>query len=171
MSGVIANKSCGRIETIWERGLEIKGKHSVVVHSKVAWPLKNSLTHQVHLRSALRLRDLCCVNGGTYIKVGQYLGTLDYLLPVEYVQTMRVLHDDAPQSSLDDIHAVVEEELGSPVEELFLSFEDKPLGAASLAQVHKATLMDGRTVAVKVQHRYVQKNAAIDMRTLEVGHQ
>ena len=100
--------------------------------------------------------------------MGQYLGTLDYLLPVEYVRTMRVLHDDAPQSSLADIHAVIEEELGSPVEKLFLDFEQKPLGAASLAQVHKATLLDGRTVAVKVQHRDVQRNAAVDMKTLEV---
>ena len=127
-----------------------------------------SVHQQVHLRSALRLRDLCCINGGAYIKVGQYIGTLDYLLPVEYVQTMKVLHSDAPQSPLSDIYTVIVEELGFPVEKLFLNFEEKPLGAASLAQVHKATLKDGRTVAVKVQHRDVQKNAAVDMKTVEV---
>ena len=127
-----------------------------------------SVHQQVHLRSALRLRDLCCINGGAYIKVGQYIGTLDYLLPLEYVQTMKVLHSDAPQSPLSDIYTVIVEELGFPVEQLFLNFEEKPLGAASLAQVHKATLKDGRTVAVKVQHRDVQKNAAVDMKTVEV---
>ncbi|XP_073248183.1 aarF domain-containing protein kinase 1-like isoform X2 [Porites lutea] len=123
---------------------------------------------QVHLRSALRLRDLCCVNGGAYIKVGQYVGSLDYLLPPEYVQTMKVLHSNAPQSPLCDIKHVIEEELNGKVEKMFAHFEDKPIGAASLAQVHKATLHDGRVVAVKVQHRDVQKHAAVDIKTLEI---
>ncbi|KAJ7365479.1 putative aarF domain-containing protein kinase 1 [Desmophyllum pertusum] len=126
------------------------------------------LISQAHLRSALSLRDLCCVNGGAYIKVGQYVGSLDYLLPPEYVQTMKVLHSDAPQSPLSDIHHVIEEELNCKVNEVFASFEDKPIGAASLAQVHKATLHDGSVVAVKVQHRDVQKHAAVDMTTLEL---
>ena len=121
------------------------------------------------MRSALCLRDLCCVNGGAYIKVGQYVGSLDYLLPPEYVQTMKVLHSNAPQSPLRDIKHVIEEELNSKVEKMFAHFEDKPIGAASLAQVHKATLHDGRVVAVKVQHRDVQKHAAVDIKTLEVN--
>lgn len=121
------------------------------------------------MRSASSLRDLCCVNGGAYIKVGQYVGSLDYLLPSEYVQTMKVLHSDAPQSPLVDIHHVIEEELHCKVNEVFVSFEEKPIGAASLAQVHRATLQDGRVVAVKVQHRDVQKHAAVDMATLEVS--
>ena len=52
--------------------------------------------------------------------------------------------------------------------DLFTSFEDEPLGAASLAQVHKAVLKDGRTVAVKVQHRHVKTRAAVDIATMEV---
>ena len=52
---------------------------------------------------------------------------------------------------------------------MFNSFEDEPLGAASLAQVHKAVLKDGRTVAVKVQHRKVKTRAAVDMATMEVS--
>jgi len=128
----------------------------------------SQIKSQVHLRSALRLRDVCCVNGGAYIKVGQYVGSLDYLLPPEYVQTMKVLHNDAPQSPLCDIQHVIEEELDCKVEDVFANFEDTPIGAASLAQVHKATLHDGRVVAVKVQHRDVQKHAAVDMKTLEV---
>lgn len=100
--------------------------------------------------------------------MGQYVGSLDYLLPSEYVQTMKVLHSDAPQSPLVDIQHVIEEELHCKVSEVFASFEDKPIGAASLAQVHRAALNDGRVVAVKVQHRDVQKHAAVDMATLEV---
>ena len=101
--------------------------------------------------------------------MGQHVGSLDYLLPSEYVQTMKVLHSDAPQSPLGDIYHVLEEELKCKVNQVFASFEDKPIGAASLAQVHKATLHDGRVVAVKVQHRDVQKHAAVDMATLEVS--
>ena len=138
-------------------------------HLIIHFSILSLLMNQVHLRSALSLRDLCCVNGGAYIKVGQYVGSLDYLLPSEYVQTMKVLHNDAPQSPLGDIHHVIEEELHCKVNEVFVSFEEKPIGAASLAQVHKATLRDGRVVAVKVQHRDVQKHAAVDMATLEVN--
>ncbi|XP_068729639.1 aarF domain-containing protein kinase 1-like [Montipora capricornis] len=123
---------------------------------------------QVHLRSAVRLRDLCCRNGGAYIKVGQYIGSLDYLLPTEYVQTLKVLHNDAPKSPFNEIQFVLQEELNCKVEDVFASFEDVPIGAASLAQVHKATLHDGRIVAVKVQHRDVQSHAAVDMKTLEI---
>lgn len=101
--------------------------------------------------------------------MGQHVGSLDYLLPSEYVQTMKVLHSDAPQSPLGDIYHVLEEELKCKVNQVFASFEDKPIGAASLAQVHKAILHDGRVVAVKVQHRDVQKHAAVDMATLEVS--
>ena len=58
---------------------------------------------------------MCCKNGGIFIKIGQYLGSLDYLLPEEYVKTMKVLHNDAPQSSLESIKRVVEQDLGCKV--------------------------------------------------------
>lgn len=70
---------------------------------------------QVHLRSAERLRDLCCANRGTFIKVGQHLGALDYLLPEEYTSTLKVLHSQAPQSSMEEIRQVIREDLGKEV--------------------------------------------------------
>ncbi|XP_015273844.1 PREDICTED: uncharacterized aarF domain-containing protein kinase 1 [Gekko japonicus] len=123
---------------------------------------------QVHVRSAERLRDLCCANRGTFIKVGQHLGALDYLLPEEYTRTLKVLHSKAPQSSMQEIEQVIREDLGKEIKELFISFEDTPLGAASLAQVHKAVLQDGRTVAVKVQHPKVQAQSTKDILLMEV---
>lgn len=128
------------------------------------WALKS----KVHRRSAERLRDLCCANRGTFIKVGQHLGALDYLLPEEYTSTLKVLHSRAPQSSLQEIHQVIREDLGKELSEIFLSFEETPQGAASLAQVHKAVLHDGRTVAVKVQHPNVQKQSSKDILVMEV---
>ncbi|KAM6255396.1 aarF domain-containing protein kinase 1 isoform 1-T1 [Spheniscus humboldti] len=182
------------------------------------------LKSQVHLRSAERLRELCCANRGTFIKVGQHLGALDYLLPEEYTRTLKVLHSQAPQSTRQEIEQVIREDLGKeptfllvttssstpwgcqrrnyiqggrqtsffhctpdwqpfplqclspcsgssnarPIKELFLSFEDTPLGAASLAQVHKAVLQDGRTVAVKIQHPKVQAQSSKDILLMEV---
>ncbi|KAM3594832.1 uncharacterized protein V6R79_014695 [Siganus canaliculatus] len=127
-----------------------------------------ALRSKVHLRSAERLRVLCCANRGTFIKVGQHLGALDYLLPEEYTSTLKVLHSQAPQSSMDEIKQVIREDLGRELSEIFVSFEEKPQGAASLAQVHKAVLHDGRTVAVKVQHPKVQRQSSKDIVVMEV---
>ncbi|XP_052502741.1 aarF domain-containing protein kinase 1 [Budorcas taxicolor] len=126
------------------------------------------LRSKVHLRSARRLCELCCANRGTFIKVGQHLGALDYLLPEEYTSTLKVLHSQAPQSSMKEVRQVIREDLGKEIHDLFLSFDDTPLGAASLAQVHKAVLRDGRTVAVKVQHPKVQAQSSKDILLMEV---
>uniref|UniRef100_A0A8D3DM17 AarF domain-containing protein kinase 1 n=1 Tax=Scophthalmus maximus TaxID=52904 RepID=A0A8D3DM17_SCOMX len=128
------------------------------------WALKS----KVHQRAAAHLLDLCCANRGTFIKVGQHLGALDYLLPEEYTATLKVLHSRAPQSSMEEIKQVIREDLGKELSELFVSFEEKPQGTASLAQVHKAVLHDGRTVAVKVQHPKVQRQSSKDIVVMEV---
>ncbi|XP_072393147.1 aarF domain-containing kinase 1 [Diabrotica undecimpunctata] len=120
-----------------------------------------------HKRSAEKLLDLCCTNKGVYIKVGQHLAALEYLLPNEYVQTMRVLHSHAPTNSLEDVYKVIKEDLKCEPSELFESMDPEPLGTASLAQVHKAKLKDGSVVAIKVQHPYVQGNSKVDMKTME----
>ncbi|XP_035117075.2 aarF domain-containing protein kinase 1 isoform X2 [Callithrix jacchus] len=122
----------------------------------------------VHLRSARRLCELCCANRGTFIKVGQHLGALDYLLPEEYTSTLKVLHSQAPQSSMQEVRQVIREDLGKEIHDLFQSFDDTPLGTASLAQVHKAVLHDGRTVAVKVQHPKVRAQSSKDILLMEV---
>ncbi|KAJ8411787.1 hypothetical protein AAFF_G00154250 [Aldrovandia affinis] len=127
------------------------------------WALKS----KVHRRCAERLRDLCCANRGTFIKVGQHLGALDYLLPEEYTSTLKVLHSRAPQSTMEEIEQVIREDLGKEIGQLFASFEDTPQGAASLAQVHRAVLKDGRTVAVKVQHPKVQTQSTKDIFVME----
>jgi len=121
-----------------------------------------------HLRSANHLLKLCQDNGGVFVKVGQHIGALDYLLPEEYVNTMKVLHNRSPQMPLDDIYSVLREELGREPEEVFASFDPEPLGTASLAQVHKAVLHSGETVAVKVQHKYVKRHSFVDIWTCDL---
>ena len=142
-------------------------------YKKSLWKLDKTseqykeLLPQVHSRSARRLRELCFRNAGLYIKIGQHLGSLDYLLPKEYTQVLKVFHHTAPRSSLDDIYDVFQHELGQTPDELFESFDPEPLGSASLAQVHKAVLKNGVTVAVKIQHKDIQDHSTSDVKTME----
>ena len=70
---------------------------------------------ECHFRSANRLLKLCRDNGGVFIKVGQHIGALDYLLPEEYVSTMKVLHNRAPEMELKHVYAVIREDLKQEV--------------------------------------------------------
>ncbi|XP_060658588.1 aarF domain-containing kinase 1 [Drosophila nasuta] len=124
---------------------------------------------RVHKIAADKLLQLICINKGVYIKVGQHIGALEYLLPKEFVQTMKVLHSDAPQNPIEDLYKVIRQDLKREPTELFESFEPEPLGTASLAQVHKARLKTGEVVAVKVQHPYVKGNSRVDMKTMEMA--
>lgn len=124
---------------------------------------------QCHQRSAQRLLKLCSANGGVFIKVGQHIAALDYLVPKEYVDTLKVLHNRGPRTNLVDIKQVIRSELGAEVHELFDDFDPEPLGAASLAQVHKAKLKStGEAVAIKVQHPKVFQHSVVDMATMEI---
>ncbi|XP_015791523.1 uncharacterized aarF domain-containing protein kinase 1 [Tetranychus urticae] len=129
--------------------------------SKSAWS-------KVHTRSAEKLLKLCSINGGVFIKVGQHIGSLDYLVPSEYCKVLRVLHDRAPESSIESIKSVIKKDLGKDASEIFEEFDDKPLGTASLAQVYKAKLRDGQTVAVKVQHPDVRSHSLVDMTSMDL---
>lgn len=128
----------------------------------------NEMKSHVHHRSAKRLLRMCRKNGGCYIKIGQHIGSLEYLLPPEYVQTFKVFHSNAPQTPLDRLGKVIQEELNISASALLTDFEEEPLGAASLAQCHKAVLKEtGEVVAVKIQHPGVMKNALTDMATVD----
>ncbi|KAH7689697.1 Cadmium-transporting ATPase protein [Dioscorea alata] len=125
--------------------------------------------HEAHERSALRLRELCFRNGGIYIKLGQHIGQLQYLVPREYVETMRTsMLKRCPVSSYNQVREVCMQELGGPPEQIFLEFDPVPLASASLAQVHAAKTHDGRKVAVKVQHTHLTNTAVADIATVDL---
>ncbi|MCA9772171.1 MAG: AarF/ABC1/UbiB kinase family protein, partial [Myxococcales bacterium] len=89
--------------------------------------------------------------GPTFIKLGQILATRPDLIPMPLVVELRQLQDNVPPFSPAASKRQIEEELGKPVEELFARFEEQPLAAASIAQVHRATLKTGEEVVIKVR--------------------
>jgi ubiquinone biosynthesis protein len=111
-----------------------------------------------------RLRIAFAKLGPTYIKLGQILSSGEGIFPEELVKEFRYLRDKVPAESFDTVRRVVEAELGKPLEAVFDNFSIAPLAAASIAQVHTATLKTGEDVVVKVQRptvaELVQKDLA-----------
>ena len=110
-------------------------------------------------------RDLEAL-GPTYIKLGQLLSTRFDLLPPAYTTALARLQDDAEPFAFEVVEEIVEAELGGRIRHLYADFEREPVAAASLGQVHRATLRDGRSVVVKVQRPEARDLARDDMETL-----
>lgn len=120
------------------------------------------LFHEIHQRNAMRLTQMCAKNGGLYIKLGQHIAMLDYIVPTEYQQELCTLLGMTPQSSMESVRQVIRDEVGAYPEDIFDTFEETPIASASLAQVHVAT-KKGVKYAVKVQHDGLAESAAVDM--------
>eukprot|EP00257_Ricinus_communis_P023520 XP_015583524.1 putative ABC1 protein At2g40090 [Ricinus communis] len=130
---------------------------------------RSKMKHEVHLRSARKLQELCFKNGGIYIKLGQHIGQLEYLVPEEYVKIMREsMLNKCPVSSYDQVCEVFKKELGETPDKVFVEFDPVPIASASLAQVHVARTTDGQKVAVKVQHTHMTDTAAADNASVEM---
>lgn len=120
-----------------------------------------------HRRGAGRLLDAAEALGGTLIKAGQFASSRPDLLPAAYTEELSSLQDRVPPQPYAAIEASVTRELGRPIEEVFSVFDREPVAAASIAQVHRATLRDGRAVAVKVQYPGVADLIEADLEALE----
>jgi ubiquinone biosynthesis protein len=97
------------------------------------------------------LREMLDELGPTFVKFGQLLSTRPDVVPPDIIAELRGLQDDVRPFPYSDVERTVAEELGQPIERLFTEFQQEPLAAASIGQVHRATLPNGRRVVVKVQ--------------------
>ena len=109
------------------------------------------------LSRAVRVRMVLEELGPTFLKMGQILSTRPDLLPVEFMRELSKLQDDVPSFPYSEVEAAIKKELQKPVELIFSSFDEQPLAAASIGQVHQAKLLDGTNVVVKIQRPGIQR--------------
>ncbi len=138
-----------KIEEYFEMGLELISRKR---RERV-----ERLTRAERVRMALE--EL----GPTFIKLGQILSTRPDLIPVEFVREFQKLQDNVAPFAYDDVKQIVEEEFNRPLKSVFRTFEESPLAAASIGQVHRAQLQDGEDVVVKVQRPGIRKVIEVDL--------
>jgi len=115
---------------------------------------------------SLRLRNAIEKLGATYIKLAQIISSGEGLFPTELVNEFKKCRDQVPPQPWDTVKLIVEQDLGARLEDVFANFEQKSLAAASIAQVHRATLLTGEDVVVKVQREQVSELVRRDLRVM-----
>ena len=118
------------------------------------------------LNTPERVRRVLEELGPTFIKLGQILATRVDLFSPQYIAEFEKLQDEAPPVPFDDLQAQLEEDLGENVDEVFLDFDRQPIAAASIAQVHKATLKDGTPIILKIRRPGLRRIIETDLRLL-----
>ena len=113
-----------------------------------------------------RLREMLDELGPTFVKFGQLLSTRPDVVPPDIVAELRGLQDDVRPFPYADVERTIQEELGQPVGRLFIEFDETPLAAASIGQVHRAMLPNGRRVVVKVQRPNAPRQIEADLSLL-----
>jgi ubiquinone biosynthesis protein len=141
-------------------GLEATAEHTGKI---MGWKYAEDIAH---LERPQRIRKLFEILGPTFVKLGQILATRPDLFGPEWISELEKLQSQAPQMDFEELRPQIEEDLGSPLEEIFEEVDTKPLAAASMAQVHRATLKDGTKVILKVQRPGIRTKIESDMRLL-----
>lgn len=118
--------------------------------------------HTRETRIRLAMEEL----GPTFIKLGQILSTRADLVGATLANELRSLQDSVSIDDPEEVRRVVQDELGQPIEDLFIEFDDCPTASASIGQVHRARLKTGELVAVKVQHAGIQDTVRKDLDVL-----
>lgn len=136
-----------------------KLRHHVQVTKKIRKTVEEKKKNPVEKRLRLTLERL----GPTFIKFGQVLSVRPDLIPKRYIKELEKLQDDVPAFPFSIVKETIKNELGKDIEDIFTKFDKKPIASASISQVHKATLKNGKQVAVKVQRPDVRKLMETDL--------
>ncbi|KAL4625105.1 hypothetical protein ACB092_05G000200 [Castanea dentata] len=119
-------------------------------------PKRSTLWEKAHERNAKRALSLIIELGGLWVKLGQYMSTRADVFPDAYISRLKLLQDSLPRRPLQEVCRTIETELGQSMDDLFSDFVKIPLATASIAQVHRATLLNGQEVVIKVQHEGIK---------------
>ena len=130
--------------------------------------MKSARLRKLHRENAALIREKSLEMKGVMIKVGQFLSSRKDFLPDEYIEELSELQDQVPPHDFREIRQRIIDELGSAPEDIFAEFDREPIAAASLGQVHRAVLKDGREAAVKVQYPGIEKIIETDIKMFEV---
>eukprot|EP00931_Biecheleriopsis_adriatica_P003534 TRINITY_DN105335_c0_g1_i1.p1 TRINITY_DN105335_c0_g1~~TRINITY_DN105335_c0_g1_i1.p1 ORF type:complete len:1024 (+),score=169.26 TRINITY_DN105335_c0_g1_i1:42-3113(+) len=159
------------------RGLFLRQINAAWITVLILWKLKQSQSEAKRLCGVdaerllkFRYRLVACLGthglrelGGVWPKVGQYISTQGEKWPDEVLAELSKLRDAMPAAHPDVTRRTIEEDLQQPLERVFALFDETPIASASIGQVHKAKLHDGRLVAVKVQHRHAARQIPVDV--------
>ena len=144
----------------------MKAKNNTVLSSKkrlaeiIAILKKHQVTKGVNPVKFRRiLEDL----GPTFVKIGQIMSSRQDMFSERYCKELVKLRDNVLPMDMQTVRSVIESEYGTALEDIFVSFDEHPLGSASIAQVHKATLKDGRTIVAKVQRPHIYETMERDI--------
>jgi predicted unusual protein kinase regulating ubiquinone biosynthesis (AarF/ABC1/UbiB family) len=136
-----------------------------------AWSYGGTITPEKQTerrrKLAMWIRETLLDLGPTFIKVGQLFSTRADIFPIEFVEELSKLQDRVPAFSYEQTRAIIEDDLGKPIQELYRTFDPIPLAAASLGQVHRAQLPSGEEVVVKVQRPGLKSLFTIDLSILK----
>lgn len=148
----------------------------LVVVAQIGWALlpwfiqkkrnKFSTPEDSRTYMSLRLRKAIEKLGATYIKLAQIISSGEGLFPTELVNEFKKCRDQVPPQPWNTVKLIVEQDLGARLEDVFANFEQQSLAAASIAQVHRATLLTGEDVVVKVQREQVSELVRRDLRVM-----
>jgi predicted unusual protein kinase regulating ubiquinone biosynthesis (AarF/ABC1/UbiB family) len=167
-------------------GISLKPKH-LKRYKDIAWLFmkygRTSLVKNAGLEAALDENEGACVQkadpkaaeladdleklGPTFVKLGQLLSTRPDFLPQPYIEALSRLQDKVEPFSYEEVERIISDELGVRISNAFSNFDSVPIAAASLGQVHRASLRDGRPVAVKVQRPAIRERITEDLAALE----
>lgn len=133
------------------------------VKDRIRAPDGEALARQSH---ETRVRMATAELGPTFIKIGQLLSTRPDIVGKEQAEEFRSLQSSAPADDFEYVRTTIEAELGESIDDLFSTFEEKPIASASIGQVHMAQMHDGKRVVVKVQHKKIESIINNDLEIL-----
>ena len=135
---------------------------------RVAMPWRKDETTEIAAQYSMpeRLRMAFVELGPTFVKLGQVLAQRQDMIPPDFVHEFSKLQDKVPPFSMELVRKQIREELGHELEEVFAEFDEKPVGAASMAQGHRARLVDGTEVFVKIQRPGIEQSMRLDLEIL-----